>query len=172
MIVIGYYGLGKSSVCSENPGFIDLESKYFREEGSWLGGNSKVGLDRYIWLIEDLNAAGKTVFVSSLKEVRKAIFESKKIDSFLEVAYIYPDLNLKDEWLSRLYNRWKESSLQKDWLAYERATREYPTVIKEMKEEKGNLLDYVITKDNIEDFDLKKAVLELEDILDMRKEDE
>lgn len=170
MIVVGYYGLGKSSVCEKNPGFIDLESKYFRGDDTWIG-KDKEGLDRYIWLIEDLNAQGKTVFVSSNLDVRKKIFKSDRINSYESVAYIYPSIDIKDQWLSRLYNRWKESALQKDWYAYKRATRSYEEDISSISNDIGKSMYYLITKDNINSFNLEDVVKRLAYDLE-RREDE
>ena len=133
MIFVGYYGIGKSSLCERNPTFIDLESKFFRDrdnDAGWLGG--KKGLNNYIWLVRTLNDSGRHVFVSSDSEIRFALLDEKGLDRN-EIVYICPEKNLKDVWLSKLYKRWVDTSDKKDWFSYIRATKKYVEDIESME---------------------------------------
>lgn len=170
MIIVGYYGIGKSEFCKTHQDYIDLESKYFRSDNGWLLGNK--GLERYIWLIEDLNADGKKIFVSSLKEVRDELLKSKRIDPYVDMAYIYPYADLKDDWLSRLYNRWKESSNEKDWYAYKRAIKNFESDIESLIKDKGNTLDYPISKEILDKYKIEDAIKHFEFVLGNRKEED
>ena len=71
MIIIGYQGIGKSSVSGADSGCIDLESSNFWNEGVRAD-------DWYIYYCNialDLSKQGFTVFTSSHKEVREYLLE-------------------------------------------------------------------------------------------------
>ena len=153
MIFVGYYGIGKSTLCERNPTFIDLESKYFRDRENdvgWLGGSK--GLNNYIWLVRSLNDAGRHIFVSSDKDIRQFILNDKGIDKD-QVVYICPEKTLKDVWLSKLYKRWVDTSDKKDWFSYIRSTKKFKEDIESME------------ADNIKTIWLKDADYNLEDLL-------
>ena len=133
MIIVGYPGIGKTWASrTTNGGIIDLDSVYFRDrddDSGWLGGEK--GLRNYIWLIKTLHFYGKTVLISSHKEVREALLAEKDINK-KKICYICPDVPMKDAWLSRLYNRWISSTEKKDWFAYKRAIKNYENDVKDM----------------------------------------
>ena len=134
MIFVGYYGIGKSTLCERNPTFIDLESKFFRDRNNdtgWLGGKSK-GLNNYIWLVKTLNDSGRHVFVSSDGDIRFALLNEKDLDRN-QIVYICPEKNLKDVWLSKLYKRWVDTSDRKDWFSYIHATKKFKEDIESME---------------------------------------
>ena len=100
MIIVGYQGIGKSSIAGQN-GIIDLESGNF-----WFAGKRrKEWYVYYCNIAEHLSRQGYTVMMSSHKEVRDYL----KIYSKQSVYCIFPALELKDEWLKRLKDRYSEN---------------------------------------------------------------
>ena len=153
MILVGYYGIGKSTLCERNPTFIDLESKFFRDRGNdagWLGG--KKGLNNYIWLIKTFNDSKRHVFVSSDSEIRFALLNEEGINRD-DIVYICPEKTLKDIWLSKLYKRWIDTSDKKDWFSYIHATKKYADDIESMK------------RDHIKTIWIKDAEYDLNDLI-------
>lgn len=135
MIIVGYYGIGKSFAAKEDINIIDLESKYFRdrdEEDEWLGG--KKGVKSYIWLATDLSKSGKVVLISPNKEARQELLARADNGEIRrsEIRYICPKPDDKDNWLRLLYKRWQDSTDRKDYYAYKRASKDYEYDIQDM----------------------------------------
>lgn len=127
MIVIGYQGIGKSTLVKETSGiYIDLESSNFfvdgKRENEWYKPYCKIA--------DDLSRQGYIVFTSSHKEVRDYFKEiSKEV-----IITIVPDFSLKDKWIERLYARYEISKLEKDYKAFKNAEERYAENIKEIIE--------------------------------------
>lgn len=133
MIILGYQGIGKSSIAGQN-GIIDLESGNF-----WFAGKRrKEWYVYYCNIAEHLSKQGYTVMMSSHKEVRDYL----KIYSKQSVYCVFPALELKDEWLKRLKDRYDQTKLEKDFKAWKNAEDRYSENIKELKE--GKLKYYEI----------------------------
>lgn len=115
MIILGYPGIGKSAVCKNRSGWIDLESSNFNLK-------TDDGVAQYCGVAMDLSDQGKTVFVSTHENVRK-YFESVPKRSF--VAVVYPKLELKEAWIKRLTARYNKTGLIKDRRALSRAEENY-----------------------------------------------
>lgn len=131
MIIVGYQGIGKSSLASTNVNFIDLESTNF----TYTHSDGSVRRDPewyvpYCHIAEHLSAQGYDVFVSSHSEVRKALAHSTEY-----VLAIYPGMHLKDEWISKLQNRYNNTHLEKDLKALENAKARYDENIQEIKKD-------------------------------------
>ena len=112
MIVIGYPGVGKSTLARQMKNYIDLESSTFFANGQRPD-------DWYVYycnVAEDLSRQGKVVFVSSHKLVVDELLERDEM-----TCVIYPDPKLKESWIIKLLNRYEDSKLDKDLKAYERA---------------------------------------------------
>ena len=123
MIIIGYQGIGKSSVANKHIEFIDLESGNFWNNG--IRPN-----DWYIYytnIANHLSKQGKNVFTSSHEVVRNALKDSKE-----RVIVAYPSLDLKDKWLKRLEDRYNNTQLEKDYKALMNAKDRYEENIKEL----------------------------------------
>ena len=89
MIIIGYPGVGKSTLAGRYKEYIDLESS------NWNGpDNTKP--DNWWWsygkVAEDLSRQGYRVFVSCHPSVQKYFEESNEY-----VMVLYPSLELKEE---------------------------------------------------------------------------
>lgn len=152
MIILGYPGIGKSTAAKKMDKFIDIDSVFFRDRddsAGWLGG--KKGLNGYIWLLRKLNDDGKVVFGSTHKEVRERILKDEGIEKE-DVVYICPKAEDKNAWISRLYNRWIDSTEMKDWYAYTRALKEYEKDIKSILEDADEGVRVIqVSEEDLED---------------------
>lgn len=152
MIIIGYQGIGKSSVAKEDPNRIDLESSNF-----WYNG--KRNEDWYIYYCQmamDLSRQGYTVFVSSHEVVRKFLAENNTTEP---VYVIFPDKSLKNEWIERLKRRYYDSNLNKDYKAWKNAEDRFSENITELEQPLGNFKIRHIISTN---YDLNNIVRQCE----------
>lgn len=125
MIIIGYQGIGKSTLAGRDK-FIDLESGNF-----WVDEKrAEDWYKPYCQIAEHLSAQGFTVFTSSHEVVRKQLRNSKE-----KVFVAFPSLELKDCWIEKLKMRWEDTQLDKDYKAYMNALDRYEDNIKELMEE-------------------------------------
>ena len=138
MIIIGYQGIGKSTLSTFKNGdnkFVDLESSSFFVNGK----RSDDWYIVYTNIAQKLSEQGKVVFISSHEVVRKALKESNET-----VVTIIPALDLKDEWIKKLKDRYEFTKLEKDKKALLNAEQCYETNIKEIMDEG---FDNIILKD-------------------------
>lgn len=145
MIVIGYQGVGKSTLANKNLRFVDLESGNF-----WVNG--KRTDDWYIpycQIAEHLSKQGYIVFTSSHEVVRKQLTNSEE-----KVICCAPNLSLKDAWIQKLKERYETSGLDKDYKAYMNAVDRYTENINEI----ANSGFGVLWLDTM-DYDLSELVL-------------
>lgn len=126
MIIIGYPGIGKSSIsCAEN-NCIDLDSSNF-----WY--NDKRDEWWYVYycnLAVDLSNQGFTVFVSSHKEVRDYLLNF--IDK-TTIICIFPEPYLKDKWIEKLENRYEKKPSVKNYEALMNAKDRFEENVNEMR---------------------------------------
>lgn len=115
MIIIGYQGIGKSTLASRNLKYIDLESSSF-----WFyDSETKQKIRHFNWyetycnVAEDLSRQGYVVFVSSHQPVRERLSNSKEY-----VIACVPSLDLKNQWIEKLKLRYEATGLEKDYKAY------------------------------------------------------
>ena len=126
MIIIGYQGIGKSTLAKDSLKYIDLESGNF-----WINGErDEQWYKPYCNIANHLSAQGYTVFTSSHKEVREELKNSSEV-----VKIAFPSLELKTDWLIRLTNRYNESMLEKDYKALMNASLHYEDNIKDLMNE-------------------------------------
>ena len=126
MIIVGYPCIGKSTyAASHRFKVIDLESSNFIKDGNWVESYCNVAID--------LSKHGYNVFVSSHDAVRKQLLKS----DYEYVFVIYPALDIKEEWLERLHERYLETELEKekDYRAWQRALNHYNEDIAKLKED-------------------------------------
>lgn len=91
IIISGFPGVGKSFLGKNNDDFIDLDSSRYAGEDKW---------QRYKERIEDALGIYKYIFVSSHQETRDILKELG-----LKYYVVYPDKNLKEEYLKRYKER-------------------------------------------------------------------
>lgn len=123
MIIIGYQGIGKSTLARYGLGFIDLESSLFYGKN----GRSDDWYVYYCKIAEDLSSQGYVVFVSSHKQVRNYLKNSNE-----KTIIICPDISLKDEWVSKLHKRYICESTNKNLRAWKGEERYFDENIKDL----------------------------------------
>nr|DAH19475.1 MAG TPA: Metallophosphoesterase repair, P-loop phosphotransferase, polynucleotide [Caudoviricetes sp.] len=114
MIVIGFPGIGKTSISFGENKFVDLESSCFNIIDPVT--NKKTKPDNweklYVSVAYDLAKQGKYVCVSNHNLVIDEILDRKQKDSRLDeypIVFVYPKKNLKDRWIERLTDRYNSS---------------------------------------------------------------
>ena len=146
MIVIGYQGIGKSTLAGRNNRFIDLESS-----NCWVDGKKADDWYKpYCNIAEHLSRQGYIVFTSSHEVVRKQLENSLET-----VVLAFPSVELKDEWIDKLKDRFFRTNSDKDYKALMNAEDRYEENIKEL--ESSNIEHKMILR-NI-DYDLEAALI-------------
>lgn len=121
MIIIGYPGIGKSTLAVGNNKYIDLESSLFNDNE---GKKPKYWYQTYCKIAEDLSTQGYIVFVSCHREVQDYLAASNEI-----VALCYPALELKNQWFQKLLNRYMLYTSDKNLAALTTSLKYYNTHI-------------------------------------------
>lgn len=129
MVIVGYQGIGKSTLAQNTIGYIDLESSNFWVDGRRDGDWHIV----YCNIAEHLSKQGCDVFVSSHEVVRR---ELAKRDG-LRRMIVCPSVELKDYWIEKLRLRFEEDKSDKNYKAYMNALDRYEENIKELMSEEG-----------------------------------
>lgn len=147
MIYVGYQGIGKSTLAHEIPNVIDLESSNFNINGEKIENWEEI----YCNIAKHLSKQSKIVFVSSHNEVRDYM---KKHN--IEYTCIFPSLDLKNNWLNKLRERFNRTQKDKDWKALNRMMKYYDFDI-------DDLMNYEDNKIVIEDINYSlKDLLKIE----------
>ena len=123
MIVIGYQGIGKSTLAKKKSGYIDLESGCFWHNGT----RDDYWYIYYCQIAEHLSGQGNVVFVSSHKQVRDYLKSSNE-----RAICVYPSILRSEEWKIKLLHRYNETKLEKDYKAWMNAEERYHENISEM----------------------------------------
>lgn len=141
MVIIGYQGIGKSTLAKKNLKYIDLESGNFFVNGVRQDNWYKV----YAQIAKHLSEQGYVVFVSSHQVVRE---ELASID--VAVGACFPEIALKDKWIEKLQARYNASGEIKDYRALMNAKDRYCENIQEISSDcdKYGWTKFII--DNIE----------------------
>lgn len=117
MIIIGYQGIGKSSLAGRRNEYIDLESSNFND----LDGKKPQDWYRtYCKVAEDLSRQGYRVFVSCHKEVQECLLGSNEY-----ILLCYPSVELEEQWLDKLQMRYERDPSDKNLAALETAKKYY-----------------------------------------------
>lgn len=158
MIIIGYQGIGKSTLSSKGLKYIDLESSNFWE-------NNARPLDWYIYyckIAENLSKQGYVVCVSSHEVVRNYLKDNCKED----VICIYPSILLRDQWVEKLKSRYDETQASKDFKAWANADDCYHENIAELMNS-----GFLYAEINSMDYDLEAIIDTVIKNLQQRSED-
>jgi len=126
MIIIGYQGIGKSSVSGVDSGCIDLESSNFWYEGVRTD-------DWYIYYCNialDLSKQGFTVFTSSHQCVIDYLVRH---NAETNIVCVFPAEHLKSEWIKRLQDRYDNNPSEKNFKALANAKDRFEENIKEIR---------------------------------------
>ena len=120
LIVIGYPGVGKSSIAGKD-GCVDLESgNFFVGEERW-----KFWCETYCQTAMDIANQGYTVFVSSHKNVLECLNSMPLLENVGKVCVFCPRRTMAVEWIEKLKARFEKTRLFKDYKAWNRAARHY-----------------------------------------------
>lgn len=122
-IVVGYPGVGKTTLSNKYMDCIDLDSSTFDL-------NTQRGVFEYYHCACLLAMKGYIVFVSSHSDLTKCILDFKNMVSYVAV---YPSLDLEDRWKSRVISRWMTTRSAKDRRAMVRVCDHYVDDITDMK---------------------------------------
>lgn len=154
MILVGYQGIGKSTLCYHNKDCLDLESsKFFVRDHL---GNRVRPADWYVMYCEtaiNLSRQGYTVCISSHKEVRQYLIKNY---SNHDLRVCYPCLDLKTEWIKKLTNRYSYDPTEKNLKAYLNAVNMYDESIRDLSKEP--VFKHLVIKDM--SYDLSQLVEE------------
>lgn len=151
MIIIGYPGVGKSTLAekyrynyedSTKPkSIIDLESSIFNVNNSWA--------TVYCAVARKLSEQGHLVFISSHEEVQLRL---REYDG--PVAVVYPSLELKQEWIQKLRYRYEnccDDEKRKNFHAYDHACDSYEEDIEALKNNGFQLIEITDMKYSLEE---------------------
>lgn len=138
MIIIGYQGIGKSTLAARNLKYIDLESSnfWFDDPETKQRVRHSNWYEMYCNVAEDLSKQGYFVFVSSHQPVREKLLKSKEY-----VIVCVPALELKDQWIEKLHMRYETSGFENDYKAYMNAVDRYTENITEIMNSGFELLE-------------------------------
>ena len=149
MIVVGYQGIGKSTLAGRDYKYIDLESENF-----WIDGERADDWHKpYCKIAEHLSEQGYIVFVSSHETVRQYLVEN----SIELVALVYPSIELRDAWIDKLEKRYIKSGLEKDYKALMNAKYNYVENIRELQE---SCIEYKLEINKLS-YDLESMLIHL-----------
>lgn len=131
LVVIGYQGIGKSTLAKKNLRCIDLESSAFYIDNKRID-NWEIP---YVQMAVALAKEGRVVLLSSHKRVRRALEEAP-----VPVVACVPRPHLRDTWVSKLKRRWEQTREPKDFRAYMNAHDCYVTNVSEISEDVGDTI--------------------------------
>lgn len=98
MIIVGYPGIGKSTLAYENNNFVDLDSTAFYHKG----GRIDNWYVYYCRIAYELSKQGFNVFISSHECVVNYI---KKHFNDEKILCVFPSIDAKDAWIYRMRKR-------------------------------------------------------------------
>ena len=175
MIIIGFPGIGKSTLASNNDKFVDLESSYFKTPGLIekspyysliLSDDDFVKIFKdddwvvdYCKLADILSENGRIVFVSSHKAVRDYLAKAHTSEP---IVCIFPSERIKEQWVKKLEDRYMNTGLDKDYRAFIRARDHYDDDVRELYSDDGMPCKWVITDIN---YDLEEEIDKLFDCI-------
>lgn len=155
MIIFGYPGIGKTTLVKSNytpngcKGIIDLESSMFRTD--MYPERSPDWYQVYGNIAIELSNQGFLVFCACHFVIRDYIAKKVPDNNYI---IIHPNINLREEWLHRLYQRYLTTITSKDKNAFDYAEKNYVKSIRELYEQ--NQFD-TVTLDSI-NYDLRKEI--------------
>lgn len=127
MIIIGYQGIGKSTLAEKYENIIDLESSDYFNNGvrphDWY--------KHYVTEAMRLSEQGHIVFVSSHQVVRFELANR----GYKDVGICYPSDRLEFKWIDKLEKRYTENTNNKNYRAYTNAKMNYRSSIKDMEKD-------------------------------------
>ncbi len=152
MIVIGYQGIGKSTVASKRDGIVDLESSSFKVDGE----RNENWYIIYCRIAVSLARQGYIVLISSHECVRSELRKYDPEDKYT-VVVICPHYTLMDQWIQRLYNRYIQDRSTKNYAAWKDAEAHFMESIQSLTQ--GVVFSIIFL--NSMDYDLGSLITSL-----------
>lgn len=148
-VVVGYPGIGKSTLANNNIHFIDLESSKFKRDNL-----DSIWYRTYCDVALDLASQGHVVFVSCHEKVRRYLSKNNH-SKFIRLCCCIPSLDLENEWIEKLWKRYLDSGdpYGKDYRAWNHAMLNFRKDIIRIPRD----FEYVVVIDSI-DYDLHKLL--------------
>ena len=128
-VVVGYQGVGKSTLAFHNNRVIDLESSNFFVDSERPANWHII----YCNIARALCKQGYIVCISSHKEVREELAQHPAQKQVI----IYPTHILKDKWIAKLRYRYEETQSIKDFKALRNAEDCFDENITDLANQKG-----------------------------------
>ena len=132
MIIVGYPGIGKTSLANWHNDYLDVDSSRLIFDG--VRPNNWAFC--YVKMAEDLSKQYYKVFVSSHKEVRDNLKDIRD-----DIIVVCPSLDLKEEWIEKLKDRWIEDPSHKNFKAWKRADDRYDKDITDLMNEPWPIIE-------------------------------
>lgn len=153
VVVIGYPGVGKSTLSDQDKTFVDLESSDF------VIGTEKIKNWEILYsnLATSIAVQNRVVFVSSHKVVRDHLLSLPKFED-VDIMAVVPSVELKDDWIQKLKDRCGEFCLAKDYYAYQIAKDHYEEDIQNLKADFAEKSLPVVELTSLE-YDLRGLIL-------------
>ena len=127
MIVIGYQGIGKSTLAGQS-NCVDLESGNF-----WVDGKRDAEWYKpYCNIALHLHRQGYVVCISSHAVVREYLKTIASEDDRKCIFVCCPEKELKDAWIHKLKSRYEDTRLEKDYKAWKNAEDRFDENIDEL----------------------------------------
>jgi len=155
MIVIGYQGIGKSTLASKRDGIIDLESSNFKIDGE----RDENWYIIYCRIAVSLACQGYIVLISSHECVRSELrkYNPNNPKDKYTVVIICPHYALEDQWIQRLHNRYIQDRSDKNYAAWKDAETHFADSIQSMTRD---VVFSIILLDSM-DYDLGGLIMSL-----------
>ena len=115
MIIIGYPGIGKSTLASNNP-----EAYCYLSANDYKIYDNSVWMDRYCQDAIDEEPYSDVVFVDYYDEVLDRLNETNS-----RVIVVAPALDLRDEWVKKLLRRYQQTFQTTHYYDYSRVEHVY-----------------------------------------------
>lgn len=157
MVIMGYQGIGKTTLTRTSHKFIDLESSLMFLSDTL--DRPKGWEELYVNYAESLANDGHIVFVSTHQQVREELSKRAKKNG-LKVGCITPSKYLEDKWVARLQERHSISQTYKDYKAYMGAKFNYGNDIESLEASSKELGIPLIHINNL-DYNLQDKVCRL-----------
>lgn len=140
MIVMGYPGIGKSTLAEKSLEYIDLEtSNWWNIISTKEKGTMRVrpqGWEKiYCKVALDLSRQGYIVFTSPNKDIRNCFIKMRE-NNFITykdiICVCFPSLKMQDEWTKRVKKRYEQDSSDKNKRALDHVLECYIDDVTEM----------------------------------------
>lgn len=129
LVIVGYQGIGKSTLSDNYPFVVDLESSNFFVDGK----RSNDWYIPYCNIARDLCRQGFYVCVSSHKDVREELQRKPARNQVI----VCPAPHLKEKWINCLRYRYEGCNSDKNYKAYISAKANYDDNINDLMTQDG-----------------------------------